>query len=176
MCTSTAGLQNIFGPINYSTTNTRPGGRRKRHRRFIDPSLIREKQMAKFVLAGLVFVFMASIGIRPADAQDIQGRWIHTENSQEWLTTRIDTIGNGIIRIQFLGKNLRLGRAVQSTCVGRYRYDGRNIYTSFSSTCQACERGVCAPMPQQYANGACAIQWQDRNSFVNCAGQAFHRY
>ena len=32
--------------------------------------------MTKFVLASLVFVFIASIGIRPADAQDIQGRWI----------------------------------------------------------------------------------------------------
>ena len=132
--------------------------------------------MPKFVLAGLVFAFIASIGIRPAGAQDIQGRWIHTENSQEWLTTRIDTIGNGTIRIQMLAKNLRLGRAIQSTCAGRYRYDGSNIYTAFSSTCQACENGICAPMPQQYANGACAIQWQDRNSFVNCGGQAFHRY
>jgi hypothetical protein len=132
--------------------------------------------MVRFVLAGLVFVFVASIGIHPADAQDIQGRWIYMENNQEWQTTTITQLGNGIVRSQVLAKNLRLGRAMQTTCVGRYGYDGQNINTAMNSTCQVCEGSVCAPTPQVFANGACAIQWQDANTFVNCGGMTYRRY
>lgn len=134
--------------------------------------------MAKFVLIGTVFAFIASFGVGAASAQDISGRWIHTENSAEWLTTNISEFGNGIFRWTLLTKNQPTGRAQQTTCVGQYRYDGRVVTTRWDSSCQACENDVCAPTPSSLllSNGACAIQWQGANAFVNCQGQAFHRY
>ena len=134
--------------------------------------------MSKSLLAALAIACIGPLAICSADAQDISGRWIYTENTPDMLTSNISELQNGIFRWTLLAKSLRTGQANQTTCLGRYRYDGGAVTTQWDPSCQVCGGDVCAPIParQLVGDGSCAIRWQDANTFVNCQGQTNHRY
>ena len=140
--------------------------------------LSRRIEMCKHSIAGFVLILLALIVAFPAHAQDIRGTWVHSENNGNTLV--IEKYGNGTFGIQFLfaanpSKKLV---ATQVTCLGQYGYDGRAVTSRWQPSCQSCGGGNCNQVPWNKVVGAgrCAVRWVNQNSFVDCAGQEFHRH
>jgi hypothetical protein len=139
--------------------------------------------MCKRSIAGFALALLALIVAFPVLAQDgldIRGTWIHGETQQNTPVQIIEQYGNGTFGIQFLyGADPSLNRpATQSTCYGQYSYDGVAVTSRWQPSCQVCGGGACEQVPwnQLVGAGRCEIQWQNQNSFVDCAGQQFYRH